>query len=97
MRLVAKSETKRSNPEGRTVTGIPKGFHEIQASVYLNAETGEVVITGYPVDGDDAEDSAHNCDVMGCWWEHIIVRARASTTHDRENLKAFVRSNEATE
>ena len=43
------------------------------AKVYRN-ET-EVIITGDPPDVEDGADiSAHDCDLMGCGWEHVLYR-----------------------
>ncbi len=36
----------------------------------------ELVITGTPPDEDEVadEDYGHNCDAMGCGWEHVLMR-----------------------
>jgi hypothetical protein len=48
----------------------PRGARE----AWHKASTGRTVITGEPGDGDDAapEYEAHNCDEMGCGWDHVL-------------------------
>lgn len=84
MRLVTKTEIKQRMDRN----GIPEGFAQINASVYVNPRDGRIVITGDPVD-DDADESPHNCDASGCQWEHIVFRGQAVGC-EREALRAFV-------
>lgn len=43
-------------------------IEELAAYVYRTAT--QIVITGHP----DEEDEQHNCDAMGCGYEHVLYR-----------------------
>ena len=47
---------------------IPEGFRQTGFSKYESDQW--IVITGEPADDDDT----HNCDAMGCGWDHVIQR-----------------------
>jgi len=53
---------------------IPEGFLE-RRDWRIHTNGKEIVILGDPGDGEDSEDeNAHNCDAMGCCWEHVLFR-----------------------
>lgn len=53
---------------------IPDGFEKHEC--YINRETGEVVVMGWP-----SEDNDHNCDQMGCGTlSHVVARLHAAET-----------------
>jgi hypothetical protein len=50
---------------------IPKGYIELKdIRVYTNGKN--VVLTGDPTSEDDPEAEIHDCDFMGCRWEHVL-------------------------
>lgn len=52
---------------------LPDGFSEIKIEgvcVYSNGK--QLVITGEPP-ADDNEAEVHDCDAMGCNWEHVLM------------------------
>ena len=58
-------------------TNIPKGYKEIKVNdlrLYTNGVN--VVISGEPPESDETE-LAHNCDDMGCGWEHVLMSFRS--------------------
>jgi hypothetical protein len=52
---------------------MPAGFRVLRATVYTDGE--HIVVTAHPHDVCEAEDW-HNCDEMGCGWEHVLLRGR---------------------
>lgn len=50
-------------------TGIPAGFRVVPATVYTDGE--RIVVTAHPDHIRDGGDW-HNCDEMGCGWEHVV-------------------------
>jgi hypothetical protein len=55
--------------------GIPRGFimEEVRAGKRYYRGPGKIVITGDVPDEDHLpEHERHNCDEMGCGWEHVI-------------------------
>jgi hypothetical protein len=56
-------------------SNIPDGFKELKISglkLYSNGK--DVVICGEPPEEkDDPDSTAHNCDDMGCNWEHVLL------------------------
>ena len=53
---------------------IPNNAYQISRNdirVYVQADD-TIVITATP----HTDDEAHNCDWMGCGWEHVIIRAK---------------------
>jgi hypothetical protein len=57
----------------RERTGIPPGFRVVPATVYTDGK--RLVVTAHPDHVRDGEDW-HNCDAMGCGWEHVIGRVQ---------------------
>jgi len=53
--------------------GVPAGFRQIQANVYTNGN--EIVVTCHP-DAICKDEGWHNCDEMGCRWEHVVLRGK---------------------
>ncbi len=51
---------------------VPDGFEKV-AEGHVFIGKGEVVVTGIPP--AEPED-AHNCDEMGCGWDHVLYRVR---------------------
>lgn len=72
----------KPTPDWRDLdAGLPPGFREIQASVYTNG--AEIVVCAHPdsvwpelVNDSGCDEHPHNCDAMGCNWEHVIARAK---------------------
>jgi hypothetical protein len=68
---------------------IPKGFVELPgeyARVYTNGK--EIVYVGTPPEEEeDPNCEIHDCDAMGCNWEHVIFRAKPKFKLDRLGLK----------
>ena len=62
--------------------GIPEGVKEIGKCIYLK-EDGSFVVTGYV----EQDDENHNCDEMGCGWEHVIFRGTVSEFCKKYNLQ----------
>jgi len=52
---------------------MPAGFRVLRATVYTDGES--IVVTAHPHDVCESEDW-HNCDQMGCGWEHVLLRGR---------------------
>jgi hypothetical protein len=49
---------------------IPKGFKQTGLNRY-ESDT-EIIIIGQPNEDDDS----HNCDQMGCGWDHVMQRIK---------------------
>ena len=65
---------------------VPDGYAQIASNVYVSAD--RIVVTGTPSDVEDENDPAyHNCDAMGCRWEHVIYTAALTrpTSEGRED------------
>lgn len=45
------------------------------AEVYTNGT--QIVVLGEPPEPPDGEDLLHNCDQMGCGWDHVLIRINA--------------------
>lgn len=50
---------------------VPSGYTRIDATVWIGLK--DVVITGQPEESDD-EETGHNCDAIGCGWDHVLYR-----------------------
>ena len=61
-------------------TGIPEGFTQLRdVNVYVKpipeSDRHIIIITGDPPEEKEGvEDDLHNCDYMGCGWEHVLYR-----------------------
>ena len=54
-------------------TTIPEDFTELKIDdLKIYSDGKKVVICGQPPDNDN-EAEAHNCDDMGCGWEHVLL------------------------
>jgi hypothetical protein len=56
---------------------MPDGFRVLRATVYTDGE--RLVVTANPDDlwpgyEDHDGEHPHNCDQMGCNWEHVVAR-----------------------
>lgn len=52
-----------------------EAFREVAPGV--NVGNGEIVVCGMPHETEDETDPRfHNCDAMGCGYEHVLFRAR---------------------
>lgn len=60
---------------------MPAGFRVLRATVYTDGE--HIVVTAHPHDVCDAE-HWHNCDEMGCGWEHVVLRGRVDRRKKEE-------------
>ena len=69
-----KLKTVRTKLQGKLrplLSNIPQGYQRLSA--YTNGT--EVIVTGPPPsEDDDPECEIHNCDQMGCNWEHALLR-----------------------
>lgn len=53
---------------------LPNGFTKIPSyEVFINGD--DLIILGDPPENED-EEAGHNCDVMGCGWDHVIARCK---------------------
>lgn len=56
--------------------GLPKGYVKVPgAVVYYDGQRGRLIITGEPNEEQDPDGAIHNCDAMGCNWEHVLYFA----------------------
>ncbi len=68
---LAKVRTLLQEKLRTTEVNIPAGYRPLAA--YTNG--AEVIVTGSPPDeDDDPKYELHNCDAMGCGWEHVLLR-----------------------
>jgi len=52
---------------------LPDGFKDLQIEgVALYSDGKKLVICGEPPENDE-EAEIHNCDAMGCNWEHVLM------------------------
>lgn len=67
---------------------LPEDWKEVTASVYVKGR--EIVITGTP-----EEDSAHNCDHMGCGSiEHVLYRGKLEMGNEFEEESSNISNDE---
>lgn len=60
-------------------TCTPDGYRRLSASVFYNADSDDLLVTGDPSDiarGEDDETS-HSCDLHRCGQDHILLRGPA--------------------
>jgi hypothetical protein len=59
-------------PPGYAPAGVPSDPPKGARAAWTNGV--RIVITGEPGNGDerDPEYEAHNCDFMGCGWDHVL-------------------------
>jgi hypothetical protein len=64
-------------PRGRD--GVPPGWKELggngQVGIYIKGN--QIIVVGVPYEYENLSDDDprhHNCDVMGCGWEHVLWR-----------------------
>jgi hypothetical protein len=67
--------SKRWLSRWRVDNGVPDGYRVLPATVYTDGT--HIVVCAEPsrLFGDDEE--SHNCDAMGCRWEHVVLRGCA--------------------
>jgi hypothetical protein len=70
-----------------TTDGIPKGYvlETVRNGKRFYRGPSSIVVTGRPPDeGHLPEEERHNCDAMGCGWEHVLtimpIRPELGTT-----------------
>jgi hypothetical protein len=56
------------------------GFTQVPGTVHAAfVSEGEVIVLGSPPESDD-EETGHNCDAMGCGYDHVLWRGAAAPT-----------------
>lgn len=55
----------------------PKGYRRLDAEVWIGSN--DVVVVGTPDESED-EETGHNCDAMGCGWDHVLYRIPLPST-----------------
>lgn len=59
--------------ELKTPSGIPAGYTQLDKYTRVYVSDRWLLITGTPEESED-EETGHNCDAMGCGWEHVLYR-----------------------
>ena len=83
------AKTVEFEPEESPYT--PDGFVKVaKAEVFVNRKTGSLIILGEPPGEDRVEDeeTGHNCDAMGCGWDHVVIRGQVVVPHSLTEEKA---------
>ena len=57
----------------------PIGFAKIEGATEVFIGNGEIVVVGDPPRYENEADDPHNCDAMGCRWNHVLYRAKVAT------------------
>lgn len=65
--------------------GIPKGY--VRVTAFTNGE--KIVVVGSPMDEDGDEENGHNCDAMGCGWDHILAITDVPEWQRRQLRRGF--------
>lgn len=69
----AQRQKRQNRLDEDAATGTPKGSVKLESfgdgEIWL--KDGWVIVLGQPQEGD-----GHNCDQMGCGWNHVLVRAK---------------------
>jgi len=72
----------------KPVTGIPEGWVKVEGLTgYMSGATiREVFSNGRDIVicGDPGEEGDHNCDEMGCGWDHVLVRLSDTVPPDTD-------------
>lgn len=55
----------------KTPDGVPAGYARQMVQVWKGPK--DIVIIGTPDESED-EETGHNCDAMGCGWDHVLWR-----------------------
>lgn len=67
-------------PAAKGIESVPPNFLRLDGygddAQGLRAYTGpsELIVCGIPFQREGAEESGHNCDQMGCGWDHVLAR-----------------------
>lgn len=62
----------------KTPDGIPAGFTQMDKYTRVYVSDKWLLVTGTPDESED-EETGHNCDAMGCGWEHVLYRFPLTT------------------
>jgi len=52
---------------------VPAGYRQLDKYTRVYVSDKWLLVTGTPDESED-EETGHNCDAMGCGWEHVLYR-----------------------
>lgn len=61
---------------------LPQGFAPVAVSVYRRGRT--LIITGNVDANKDPESQIHNCDALGCGWEHVLAMVQLTPEQEKQ-------------
>lgn len=66
------------------MNNLPTGNRELKTAVVYLDDQGRLTVTAEPDEiwpgiEDMDEDTGHDCDAMGCGWEHVVHRTKIGT------------------
>lgn len=72
-RYRSRVELKLLKPSLPMPSGIPAGYTQLDKYTRVYVSDKWLLVTGTPAEDED-EETGHNCDAMGCGWEHVPYR-----------------------